>query len=188
MRFRQWVLAGLAVTLPTQALADTATPSCLTSAEVQNLVAFALPSAVTIADGMCAKVLPAPASFTQTAQALQKQYQPASDAAWPAARATLLKVLASSTKDDGSRMVFAGLLTSNDPGPLRNMAVAMLSSQPASAKACTIVGRVLPLLQPMPPENMADLLEVVIEMMVNDHKPGAKPPRLQMCPVAPAQP
>ncbi|WP_157098686.1 hypothetical protein [Novosphingobium rosa] len=180
MHLRSCLLAGLLLALPAQALAQSAAPPCLTRAEAQNVVIFALPTAVQAVDGMCRKVLPPETGFAATAEALQKQYQPASDAAWPATRAALTKLLGNG--DDPAKAVLSGFLASDDPTALRAFVTAAIGGKPMKPKTCAAIGRVLPLIQPMPAQNMAGLFEFVIEEMVNDKKEGKKPGPFTICP------
>jgi len=180
MQLRSYLLAGMMMALPSQALADTAAKSCITREEAQDIVTFALPTAVQAVDGMCRKVMPPEGNFTATAEALVKQYQPSSDAAWPRTRATLNKLLAQG--NDPAKNVLAGFLASDDPTALRTFVTAMVAGKPIKLKACNAIGRVLPLIQPMPAQNMAGLFEFVIEAMTEE-KEGKKPSPFTICPV-----
>lgn len=183
MPLRFCLLASLALALPAQAVAQSAPPPCLTRAEAQSVVTFALPTAVVAVDEMCRKVLPPETGFAATAEALHKQYQPAADAAWPATRTALTRLLGHG--EDPAKGVLSAFLASDDPTPLRTFVTALVADKPMKPKTCAAIGRILPLIQPMPAQNMAGLFEFAIEAMMDDKKDGKKPAPFTICP-APA--
>lgn len=131
---------------------------CLTPAEASSLAAYALPAAITGATKRCAPSLSAGAFLPQGGAQLAARYAARKTQNWPAAKAAFFKI--GGDKDEGS----AVLKTLPDPS-LQQMLDAiiegMVAQQIPTAK-CGEIDRVIGLIAPLPAQNTADLIAVLL--------------------------
>ena len=164
MRTVATLCAALLVAVP--GLAQAAQP-CLTTVEASSLAAYALPSAISGATKRCSATL-APSSFLRTqGSQLAARYAGRKAQTWPSAKAAFLKLGAG--KDDGAALL-AGL---PDPSmqQLIDVMIEGLVSQKVPVAQCGDIDRIIGLLAPLPPQNMADLIAEVIGLA---GKPGGE--------------
>lgn len=130
---------------------------CLTPAEASSLAAYALPAAITGTTKRCTPSL-APSAFLRTGGTeLAQRYAARKAQNWPAAKAAFLKM---GGKDDASALL-AGL---PDPS-LQQMLDAIIEgmvAQEIPTERCASIDRVVGLLAPLPAQNMAELIGVML--------------------------
>lgn len=164
--------AALLAALPAQALA--AKP-CLSPAEAQGLVTFALPGAVEALGARCRPLLPPASLLGGRSAELAARYRAASEAAWPVARAGFTKMtdplLMGILGDKAAKEMIANAVSSGLAGELK-------------ARDCATVDRVLTAIEPLPPRNVADLVAVVMELGAREAAKEEETP-FTICPPPP---
>lgn len=166
MRITIVAAATLALGLPQVAAA--AEPPCLTPREVSSLTTFALPSAINGTARTCAPSLPADAWLPRNAAQLAQRYAAARGAAWPDAKAAFIK-MSTATNPEA-----AALFVSLPDDSLRQMADAALAgiiSGKVKPASCPAIDRMVALLAPLPPENTAELIGVVLGLTAKAETP-----------------
>ena len=175
MRNLATIMAALSLVLPGIAHAADAPAPCLTSAEFTALASYAMPSAITGIGQRCVPTL-APGSFLGSdAGALSARYAAAKPAAWPGAKAAFFKLGAGSSSDSAQLLKLmpdATLQQILDP-LVTNMVVQHLP-----ADACPVIDRALRLLAPLPPENTAGIISLLVELGT---KTGKQHGKLNIC-------
>lgn len=170
-------LAGLATGQATMAQ----TSACMTEAEVNGLVTYALPVVMDSAIKTCVPSLSPQGYFATQGPALVQRYAARKGGSWPAAKAALFK-LGGDSKDPQTRDMIAKL----PDDALRPFAEGLVAQKIAEAikpDQCTALERASRLLSPLPPENTAELLTFIV-ILAEKPKPGKKSP----LPICPAQP
>lgn len=170
---RTLLIAG-ALALPGPAMAQAAKP-CLTPAEAEGLVTFALPSLLDGISKQCAPSLPATASLSQSGKLIAAKYQADADRAWPVASAAFDKIsgmkMANAMGEAGLRGLLQGALSAG-------------MGEQIKPKDCVTVDRFVDILQPLPASNMARLVVAFLELgSANKSGQPSKSP-LNLCPVA----
>lgn len=163
--------------LPTAALAQSS--PCLNADEAQSLITYALPTAMQTLGNVCKTSGGDANAFGKTLQDLKAQYQPSADAAWPKAKAAIHKLAPESAL---LGMFGDNTLKSAAQGQINQMIVNKFD-----AKDCGVLQRLMTALQPLPANNMASAMEVMIELGLKNVKNGDAAPGLNICPV-PAPP
>lgn len=155
---RKLATLGAALLTVTPGLAHAAS-QCLTPAEASSLAAYALPAAITGTTKRCAPSL-APSAFLPRGGAeLANRYAARKVQNWPAAKAAFFKI-GGGAKDDSSAL----LKTLPDPS-LQQMLDAIIEgmvAQEIPLTKCGEIDRVVGLLAPLPAQNTADLIAVVL--------------------------
>lgn len=150
--------------------------ACLTTPEAEALATVALPAVLRETGERCAAKLPAASPLRQADGALLRRYDQAADAAWPAARAAIVKL-----SDPAMNL----LLQSDYARPLITSVAAPLVAGRIGLDDCATVDRVVTLLAPLPPRNVA-ALAVIAANRARRVKPvaGASNPvaSLPLCP------
>jgi hypothetical protein len=130
---------------------------CLTPAEASSLVGYALPAAISGTTKRCTPSL-APSAFLPKGGAeLAARYAAGKAQNWPAAKAAFLKM---GGKDQTTTML-AGL---PDPS-LQQMLDAIIEgmvAQEIPTEKCGTIDRVIGLLAPLPAQNTAELIGVIL--------------------------
>lgn len=157
-------LALLAV--PSNAMAA----SCLTTEEVEGLMTFSLPVVIEGLRTQCAGTLPATAPLIQAGPLIAARYQVEADLAWPVAKTAFDKM---------SGIKLGGLLGQSATRSLIQSAVSDGITKDVKTDDCPLIDRIVDILQPLPPRNMAMLLSTLIS--IGDRK-KAKPGPLPICP------
>lgn len=160
MRLFAVLCSAALLAAPQIALAQGSAPTpCLTEREFTALSTYALPSVIAGTARACATTLPADAYLRRSGTDLAQRYAVTKPRAWPQARAAFLKMATS--KDQGSAQLFASM----PDDTLQQVADAAFTGivtgqvKPAS---CPTIDRVVGLLAPLPPENTAELIAVVV--------------------------
>jgi hypothetical protein len=144
---------------------------CVTRAEAEDIVTFALPSLVRTLAKQCLPSLPSTAALSQSSALVAARYQPEADLAWGAAATAIDKMM--------------GLPVAGGLGPERATALLapMLSREIGKSikpADCDPANRLVDSLQPLPARNVATILMVILEAAAA-RKPANLP--LSLCPL-----
>lgn len=169
---RSLVSALLAAALPVGASAQTAAPRCLTTSEAEVVFLAIGPAALKAAAGVCAGALPPRAFLLQPDAAFTARLADASQAAWPRAREAIAKIA-------GPEL--APLLQSNALQPLVGVAVGALVVSDLKPADCVKVDRLLGLLAPLPPRNVAALGVTILQYAQDDAVRRGKRAQVPLC-------
>jgi hypothetical protein len=171
--------AGLAVMIilcPASAVMAQAPRQCLTQAEAQALLSFALPNAFDTLSDQCRATLPATAVLSRSGHVIAQRYRPEAEAAWPAARKAFGKI--------GDPAIIRLL----DDAILKTIVRAGIASElprMVTVKDCPLVERFVAALEPLPARNMAMLAGALIEVGAKNQT-GARRQLIDICPALPA--
>ena len=128
--------------------------ACLTTAEAESLVTVALPDVLRQTGARCAAKLVATSPLRRTDSDLLRRYARAADGAWPAAQAAIVKL---------SDPMINGLLQSDYARPLLGSIVGPMIAARLPIEDCATVDRLVTLLAPLPPANVAGLVVVAAD-------------------------
>lgn len=151
--------AAALVVFPSVAQAATPQLPCLTPAEFTSLANYALPSMINGARLRCTQTLPTNSYLRSQGSNLSARYAVGKSAAWPAAKATVVKMVGSSQPQAND------LLRSLPDPTLQQMADAMVEgaiSQNLPLERCEVVDRAVRLMSPLPAENVAELIAITV--------------------------
>lgn len=151
-------MAGCAVALalPAAATAQTA-KQCLTPKEAQGLVSFALPEIITSVSSKCAPSLGPDGYLTRSGADLASRYRVAAKASWPAAKLAMRKFMD----------VDADFMNNLPDEALKGFFGAGVSTavvKDVNPAQCGDIDRIVKVLAPLPPENMSQLVGIVLEL------------------------
>lgn len=159
--FSAAMAAAMVVAIPAAATAQTAS-QCLTPKEAHGLITFALPDIITSVSTKCAPSLGEDGYLSRSGADLAARYRAAAAPNWPMAKQAIRKFIGTDTEllqnlpDDALKGFFgAGVTTAivKDIKP----------------EQCGDIDRVMKVLAPLPPENMSQLVGIILEM-------SARPP------------
>jgi hypothetical protein len=157
--------------------AQPAAPPCLTQAQVEDMALFALPPLLEAAATACAPALPADAYLVNEGRALARTVASESSARWARASSTLSTMA-------GDKFP-AGLSETTARGLLHDLAAAGLAAKGGQAQ-CGRINRAADLLSPLPPQNLAGLVVLAVEIASEEDgkaaAAGKKGKRPFMCP------
>lgn len=148
-------LSAAMLALPVAASAQTSRP-CVTPDQNEAVTAYVMPSLATEMARKCTPTIGANAYLATNAQRLAQKWQPGADRAWPTARGVVTKLgnipLVPGSGGDGfAKMVLA-------PALAGKIAFEM------DAQACAVTDRLLQQLEPLPAQNLASVLALVLEV------------------------
>ena len=179
---RKSVIALALVTMVWAGAVQAHDENCLTPEEAKPLFQYALGDALSGAAQSCTPTL-GQASFLATGGAdMIKRYRDAQSAAWPVARRAIRKAILSSGAHDKSEDLIAKL-PDEALQPFVSGMVKQIVASALKPKDCARFDEIAQLLAPLPPENMAGLITLVVELM-DRPKPGQKQ-NLNLCPLQP---
>lgn len=150
---------------------------CLTAVEAETLVTVALPDVLRQTGVRCAAKLAIGSPLRRTDGEVLKRYDRAADAAWPAARMALGKL---------SGSMIDGLLQSDYARPLLGSLIAPVIAARLPVEDCGAIDRLVTLLAPLPPQNVAGLIVIAADRARRTRAPaGSSNPAasLPLCPV-----
>lgn len=136
------------------AVAQPAPRACLTAPEAEALATAALPYVLRQTGVRCAGKLAADSPLRHDDSELLRRYDRAADAAWPAAKAAIVKL---------SDATAALLLQSDYARPLLGSLVAPMIASRLPVEDCATVDRLVTLLGPLPPRNVAGLAVIAAD-------------------------
>ena len=134
---------------------------CISPAENEALVAYVMPDLIDALESRCASSLPSRAFLGTRSAALQKKLEPQADRAWPRAR--------------NAAQRFAGTRL---PVDTRFESVAKAALAPAATliargfdgDQCRMADRLLAELAPLPPENLAGVMALFLEIGIAENE------------------
>ncbi len=159
-------------------VAQAAEQPCLTAAEFNSLASYALPSLITGTTERCGQTLPADAWLRRNGSDLAARYTTRKSAGWPAAKAAFLKFGGTSGNAEANNLLRS--LPDASLQPIFDTVIAGLVSQKMPTERCGTVDRVLRLLSPLPPENTAELIALVVGLGAKSG--GTKVGAFSLCP------
>lgn len=148
------------VALPGVAVAQSA-KQCLTPKEAQGLVTFALPEVITAVANKCTPTLGPDGYLTKSAPDLSARYRAAAAPNWPVAKMALRKFI--DTDAD-----FMNNLPDEALKGFFGAGVSTAIVKDIKTEQCGDIDRVMKILAPLPPENMSQLVGILLEI-------GARP-------------
>lgn len=152
------------------ALATTPAPPrpCLTQADAEAVALVALPEIIRQTGATCAATLPSTSLLRRARSPLLARYDAEADRAWPAARAAIVKL------SDPQADV---LLGSQLARPLLTTLIAPLIVGQVAVKDCGTIDRLVTLLEPLPPRNVAGVIVTTVRYLQGrgDRKVAALP-------------
>ena len=173
MILRSFVTAA-ALVAASSAQAQTA--ACMPQREAESLFLALAPAMIGSVAATCAPVLPANALLRRSVGPLTAKYAAESDAAWPAAKEGLRKLVG----PEASQMVDSELAK-----PMVTAMVAPMLAKEVKAKDCPNIDRVLTLIDPLPAKKTAALVVAILDMSGRSKGVRGRGP-LNLCPAVPA--
>lgn len=155
-------------------------PACLTEREVTNLVTYALPVVMDSAIKTCRPQLSPEGYFATQGSSLVQRYAARKGAAWPEAKAALIKL-------GGKDSKLKDMVSSLSDEALQPFAEGMVSAvvtKGIKPDQCKAIERATRLLSPLPPENTAELLTFILVVTEKPKAGSAKKSDLPICPAA----
>lgn len=166
-------IAGLLtlVAMPTAAAAQT---PCLTTSDAEAIALVAMPDIIRETGRVCT-ALPAASLVRRPSSTFLARYETAADAAWPAARAAIVKL-----SDPAVDM----LLQSDYARPLLTSLLAPQIVGRVQPADCPTIDRLVTLLEPLPARNTAGIIVATLQYLKTRKARGkqvAAVPDLPVC-------
>lgn len=170
-------LAALALAV-TPALAEGASPApiCLQPAEFAAFSAYAMPSAIRGAELRCGPVLGKDAFLPTGGEKLAERYDTGKAAAWPAAKAAVLR---SGLIGDPDAAQLLRTMPDTTLQPLVDSMIVGLVQQKLPVDRCASVDRLLMLLSPLPPQSTSEAIALAIGLGAKSGQ--ARIGRIEVC-------
>jgi hypothetical protein len=151
-------LAPLACLLSASTTAAAQTPArpCISPAENEALVAYVMPELVGALEQRCAGALPAQPFLGTRSASLKTRLAPQAQRAWPRARKVAQRLA-------GSRLPVDGPFEGVAKAALAPAAATMIA-RGFDGERCRIADRLLAELAPLPPENLARVMALFLEV------------------------
>lgn len=152
----------------------------MTSAEANSLISFALPDIIAGIVNQCKPHLPAKSYFVQSGDTLVARYRTLAEPAWPGAKKAMFKLMGDNP--------MAGMLSDATADKMMQEMLAAGIAQgiggDVKPEDCGSIDQITETLAPLPPENTAKLLGLVIAMDGGKGKASGKKPPFNICPPA----
>ncbi len=152
---------AVALALPATVTAQTS-KQCLTPKEAQGLVSFALPDIITSVGTKCAPSLGPDGFLSRSGAELAGRYRASAATSWPAAKLALRKFMDADTS-------FLDNLPDDALKGFLGAGVSTAVVKDVKPSQCADIDRIARVLAPLPPENMSQLVGIVLEL-------SARPP------------
>ncbi len=175
MRSSLFLAAIAAAALPSAVQAADA--NCLTARELSAVSTYAMPSVISGAAEGCASALSADSYLRHDGNQLASRYAEHRNAAWPGAKAALLKIAATG---DASRADMVRSLPDESLRPLVDGLISQQIGQKIPAARCGTISRALQLLAPLPADNTSELVALILGLTANGATRKLGP--LTLCP------
>ena len=147
---------------------------CLTDAEATDIFMVIGPEALRAMREKCAAVLPADATLLQPTSSLNEGFRAAGAEAWPRALPSVVRLMQASGEKVSAE-------ESNMSRAAFSVGIAGMLKDMIKPEDCGSANRLLTLLQPLPPSNIAGiLLEFIHIDLRNDARKG-KPKSIPLC-------
>ena len=157
--------------------------ACMTPAELNATLVYALPVVIETTAQICRPVLAHDGYLGTQSGDLAMRYRAGQAAAWPVARAAVLKIAG------GGLGKFAALLPDSALQGFAGGYVEQFVVQGVHTNDCPDIEQALALMAPLPPENTAGLIALVVRRVETANAGKAimagKKLRLPLCPIAP---
>lgn len=147
--------------------------ACLSGAQAEAVFLAVTPAAMKVAGVTCANSLPANALLRQPAGPFLDKMQAASNAAWPMAIDAVRRLAGPD---------LAPLLDTDVMRPMLGTLIAPLIVADLKPQDCPKVERILTLLAPLPPRNIAALGVTILQYAQDDARRKGKTFKLPLCP------
>ena len=134
--------------------------------EIGPAVLYAAPLAIQSVRTTCADTLPADGFFATQGEALEARYTEAAEGTWPQAKDILVDLSAGRGSDDSANVLAA--LPDEALQPFIDAMIPTLIATELKPSACTDIEAVMEQLAPLPPENLAGLVDVIIGLVERD--------------------
>lgn len=167
--------AAAALSLVQAQAAAAATAPCITEQEITGMMAFAMPSILQGVTNTCRPHLASNGFFATGGPAMITKYSARKDANWPLAKAAFIKF--GSEKDPNVGKTFEALPDAALQPFVEAMMGEMIGAK-IKPEECRNFERVAGLLDPLPPENTAALIGVIMSLVGSKSK-GSGP---NICP------
>ncbi|WP_421847044.1 hypothetical protein [Novosphingobium sp.] len=155
-------------------------PACLTEHEVTSLVTYALPVVMDGAMKTCRPQLSPQGYFATQGSSLVQRYAALKGAAWPEARAAMLKL----GGNDAKLKDVVSNLSDEALQPFAEGLVSAVVTKGIKPDQCKAIERATRLLSPLPPENTAELVTFILVVADKPKAGSAKKSDLPICPAA----
>ncbi len=165
--------------LPAAATAQTA-EKCMTAAEANSLITFALPDIIEGAVKQCKPHLSPKSYFASSGDSLVARYRTLANPAWPGAKKAMLKLVG----DNPMMAMLSGSTADKMMQELLAAGVAQGIGGDIKPGDCGSIDQMTEALAPLPPENTAKLIGLMIAMDSGKRKSGGKKPPFNLCPPA----
>ncbi|HMT45105.1 MAG TPA: hypothetical protein PKA59_11155 [Chakrabartia sp.] len=167
-------LSLAALSLPVPALAQSAKP-CMTAGEAQGLVTFALPDLLQAVAKTCKTSLAPTAYLSRSGDDLVGRYRETAEGSWPVAKAAIVKIAGK----DGAMMA---ALPDEATKALISAGISTELSKSVKPTSCQMVSDVMEQLAPLPPQNMSNLLGIILEAVAASPKMNKPDSSFSICP------
>lgn len=174
-RFSKLVVTAASLAIPVQVSAQ----ECIQPAEAQALMHFAMPD---VLDGVMKQCQPhlAPTGFVAKSGAgMVARYRDGSDAKWPLAKTAFFKIAGK----DATGMTMKAMPDSVLKG-LISFGITAKATNEISSDNCGRVERLMEALSPLPPENTATVITLLLEIGAPKDSKGKSD--LSICPASSA--
>lgn len=155
---RKVVLGAGVAALGTADLAAAQGQTCLSEREVTSLVTYALPVVMQSTMKACSPQLSPSGYFATQGPGLVQRYAARKTAAWPEARAALIKL----GGNDAKLKDLVSTLSDEALQPFAEGMVSALVTRGIKPGQCKAIERATRLLSPLPPENTAEIVTFVL--------------------------
>ena len=169
------LVTAAALVAASSAQAQTQPPACIQPREAEALFLALAPAMIGSVAATCATVLPPGALLRRSVGPLTAKYAAESDAAWPAAKEGLRKLVG----PDAAQMVDSELAK-----PMVTAMIAPMLAKEVKAKDCPHIDRVLTLIDPLPAKNTAALVVAILDMTGKAKGGGKDGNPFVLCPAA----
>lgn len=158
------------------AAAQTPARKCLSGPQAEAVFLAIAPAAIKVAGVTCTNALPPSALLRQPAGPFLGKMQAASDGAWPGA----IDAVRGLAGPD-----IAPLLDSDVMRPMLGGLIAPLIVADLKPQDCPKLERILALLSPLPPRNIAALGVTILQYAQDDARRRGKSSKVPLCPATP---
>lgn len=177
---RNMVWSAALASLGAAEVAAAQEPACLSEREVTSLVTYALPVVMDFTMKACRPQLSPQGFFATQGSSLVQRYAARKTAAWPEARAALVKL---GGNDDKLKDIVSNL-SDEALQPFAEGMVSAMVTKGIKPGQCKAIERATRLLSPLPLENTAELVTFIL-VVADKPKPGStKKSDLPICPAA----
>lgn len=174
--FGKFVGALAMCSLPGAALAQA---GCLSNEEARTLTLAMLPTLIETIQDRCRTLLPPDAAFNERGLDLVARYQPAADNARSEAGGIAMRIVSSNGEDDDAAELGEEVVL----GFFEVAAAGALAGSMGDS-SCRLANDIFVELEPLPAENFAGLIVLLMEIGMRDEGPGEGAP-FRLCGTTP---